>query len=59
MHLIGLSDHAVLKVSVSFEKPSDPSDAFIPDAIFKQNVHYFPRTIVLGDELGCLSRPVA
>ena len=38
MHLIWLSDHAVLKVSVSFKKPSEPSDAFIPDAIFKHKM---------------------
>ena len=59
MHLIGLSDHAVLKVSVSFKKPSDPSDAFIPDAIFKHKMFTTFHEQLLGDELGCLSRPVA
>ena len=38
MHLIGFPDHAVLKVSVSFKKPSDSSDAFIPDAILKHKM---------------------
>ena len=38
MHLVGISDHSVLKVSATQKKPSEPAEAIIPVEIFKHKM---------------------